>query len=253
MYAALAYVTRHLLSSAPRLLLEGAIVQDLWKGVRSSAARITRTQLGPTTCGASVDANEILDPVLVKFVRQLILAANSEQEGTTLVIGSERFCLTGAIKDAVCVIKTDNSNEVVAFVRAAFTHRRQLHEVPKRVSTGTKGPEPGAAAEVPVDPKALDAWAAQNAIHAINWALAANSSPILRLKHPTEGLLAVVPAFTARVPIEGEQRKRAMDQHLATRQAKEPRTASTPKLRGGAAAASKPPASAAASSAGTSS
>ena len=223
-------------------------MQDLWKVVRSSAAK---TQLVPTTSGASVDANEILDPVLVKFVRQLILAANSEQEGTRLVIGSDRFCLTGAIRDAVCVIKTDNSNEVVAFVRAAFTHRRQLHEVPKpRVS---KGPEPGAAAEVPVDPKALDAWAAKNVTHAIDWASAANSSPILRLKHPTEGLLAVVPAFTARVPIEGEQRKRAMDQHLATRQAKEPRTASTPKLRGGAAAASKPPASAAASSAGTSS
>ena len=139
-------------------------------------------------------------------------------------------------------------------MKAAFTHRRQLHEGPKRVSTGTQGPEPGAAAEVPVDPKAIDAWAAKNAIHAIDWASAANSSPILRLKHPTEGLLAVVPAFTARgAPIEGEQRKRAMDQHLATSQAKEPRTASTSKLRGGAAAASKPPASAAASSAGTSS
>ena len=214
--------------------------------MRSSAAKKQRV---PTTGGAPVDANELFEPVLVSFIRKLIFAANPEQEGIALVIGDERFCLTSTIKDAVCVLTTDNSKQVVSVLRAALAHRRQCHEVTKKLTPGTKGAEHGAAAE---DPRVLDEWAAMNVKSASDWASLANTSPILRLKHPTAGLLAVVPAFTARQPIEGEQRKRATDQ-LATSQAKAAKTTSVPKQRSGAAAASGPPASMAASSAGTAS
>ena len=135
-----------------------------------------------------------------------------------LMVGAERFCFTPEIFATLSLNAPDDSSSVVAVTRTGLNHRREQFE--QRIKPGKKGGgviAAAAAADVPLDPKDVDAWAKKYAKFALEWASEAHSPSILRLALPMAGLSPVAPMFTSRDPTTSTPRVRSSRQQAAGR------------------------------------